>query len=125
MQQTWTKRLFLLLLLLSLVAQGAAAAEGKKTPKSEGKYKQISGEVVSIGQDSIVIKNKTKGTMTFAITKATDMIGPAVKAGDKAKVNYQVEQDKNRATRITVKTSAAKHGRKETAARSADASPAR
>ena len=113
MHQTWAKRMFLILLLLSPLAQGAAAAEGVKAPKQAGTYKQVSGEVVSIGQDSIVIKNKTKGTMTLAITKRTDMIGPAAKAGDKATVKYMAEQDRNRATRIAVKTTAARGGQKQ------------
>jgi hypothetical protein len=119
MHQTWMRKMLLMMLALSLFAQGAIAAEGKKTTKPEGKYRQVTGEIVSIGQDSIVIKSRTKGTMTLAITNTTDMIGTAVKAGDKATVNYRAGHDKNTATRISAKSASDKAGKKQTAALSA------
>lgn len=122
MKQKWMRTMLLLSLALVVLAQGALAAEGKKAAKQEATYRQVTGEVVSIGQDGIVIKSRTKGTMKLAVTKTTDMIGTAVKAGDKATVNYRADQSGNTATRITGKTASAKAAGKATAA--ASASPA-
>ncbi len=119
MMQKWVKTSLLLLIAVSLLAQGAMAAEGKRTARRSGKYKQVTGEVVSIAQDAVVIKSKTKGTMTLAITKNTDMIGQPVKAGDRAQVRYRADQDGNTATRITAKPARAKRSKK----RSSVASP--
>ncbi len=96
----------LLMLALSLFAQGAVAAGEKKAAKQEAKYRQVTGDVVSVNQDSIVIKSRTKGTMTLAVTKTTDMIGQPAKTGDKATVNYREDKERNVATRITVKAPA-------------------
>lgn len=114
----WTRTVLLLLLAFSLFAQGATAAE-KKDAQQRGKYKQVTGEVVSVGQDSIMLKSKSKGTMTLAITKNTDMIGQPVKAGDKATVNYRADENGNTATRISARTARDNAPKRKTAASSA------
>ena len=111
MMQKWSRSVFLLLLVLSLFAQGATAAE-KKAAKAHGKYKQVTGQVVSISEDSIVVRSRSKGEMTLAITKNTDMIGQPVKAGDKATVNYRADKDGNIATRIAARTGSARKAEK-------------
>jgi hypothetical protein len=115
------RTLLLLSLALSLLAQGAAAAEGKKHAKQEATYRQVTGEVVSLGQDKIAIKSRTKGTMTLAITRTTDMIGQPLKAGDKATVHYRVDENGNIATRISAKKVSAKAAAKRNAAASSSA----
>ena len=112
MMQKWMRNAFLLLFALFLAAQGAAAAEGKNAAKHDPTYRKVTGKVLSVSDDSIVIKSRTKGAMTLAITKTTDKIGSAVKAGDKATVNYRVDGDKYTATRITAPDAAAKSERK-------------
>lgn len=123
MYQQGMRKMLLLLLAVFLLAQGAAAAEGT-AGKQEPKYKKVSGEVVSIGQDNIVIKSRTKGNMKLAITKTTDMEGQ-VKAGDRATVNYRVDEKGSTATRISPKTAPGKTGRKQTAALAAGSGSAR
>jgi hypothetical protein len=113
------KSLFLLLLALSLLAQGAAAAEAKKA-KHEQTYRQVTGEVVSVGQDKIAIKSRSKGVMTLAVTRDTDMIGQPVKAGDKATVRYRVDENGSTATRISARAASPKASKKKTAAASAE-----
>ena len=103
MGKNWMRTMLLLLLACSLFAQGAAAAEGAKAPKQEAAYRQVTGEVGSMASDKIAVKSRTKGTMTLAITKKTDMIGQPVKEGDKATVHYRVDSNGNTATRITAK----------------------
>jgi hypothetical protein len=112
MMQKWMRSMLLLLIALSLATQGAMAAEGKKSTKHDATYRKVTGEVLSISDDSIVIKSRSKGAMTLAITKTTDRIGSAVKAGDKATVNYRMDGDKLTATRIAAKDAAAKSERK-------------
>lgn len=118
MLQKWTRSMLLLMLVFSLFAQGAMA-ESRKAAKTHGKYRQVTGKVVSIGSDSIVIKSRSKGEMKLAITKNTDMIGQPVKTGDKATVNYRVDNDTNTATRIAAKTAS-----KRTSAKRRETAPA-
>lgn len=103
MAQNWMKRMFLLLLACSLLAQGAVAAEKTKVGKQEAPYQKVTGNVVSLASDKITIKSRTKGMMTLAITKTTDIIGQPLKEGDKAMVHYGVDENGNTATRISAK----------------------
>jgi hypothetical protein len=96
------RTLFALLAALMLLTQGAFAAEAKNSGAAKPKYKKVTGQVVSVSQDSIVIKSKTKGMLTMAVTKTTDMADKPAKAGDKATVNYRAEKSGNTATRIAV-----------------------
>lgn len=101
MRMARIRTLFTLLAALMLLTQGAFAAEAK-SPGAKPKYKKVTGQVVSVSQDSIVIKSKTKGMLTMAVTKTTDMADKPAKAGDKATVNYRAEKSGNTATRIAV-----------------------
>lgn len=83
-----------------LLSQGAAAAEPKNASNAKPYYKKVSGEVVSLSQNSIVIKTRSKGPLTLAVTKNTD-IAVQPKAGDRATVNYRVDKNGKTATRIT------------------------
>jgi hypothetical protein len=118
MIKTWTKNVTALVLACSFLAPAAAAA--KEAP---AKYKKVTGEVVSIGQDSISIKSRTKGTMKLAITKDTDVVGQPVKTGDKATVNYRQDKDGNTATRIARPDEDKKAGRSPASGPSPAAKP--
>lgn len=102
MRMARIRTLFALLAALMLLTQGAFAAEAKNSGAAKPKYKKVTGQVVSVSQDSIVIKSKTKGMLTMAVTKTTDMADKPAKAGDKATVNYRAEKSGNTATRIAV-----------------------
>ena len=117
MGRTGKRALLLLALACSLLVQGATAAESVKVEKQEAVYRQVTGEVVSLAPDKIAIKSRTKGTMTLAITRTTDMIGQPVKEGDKATVHYRVDESGSTATRISAKN--AKAAKRTTAASAA------
>lgn len=117
--RTWMAVLPLLASLL--LAQGAAAAidqSDKGSAPVKTRYKKVTGEVVSIDQNSLVIKSKVKGNLSMAVTKNTDMLGRAAKAGDRAAVNYRIDKNGFTATRIAVPPSAAKQPPKQAAAHS-------
>ena len=87
-----------------LLAQGGMAAETKNASNVKPHYKKISGEVISLNQNSIVIKTRSKGPLTMAVTKNTDMAGQPLKASDRATVNYRVDKNGKTATRISLAT---------------------
>jgi len=109
MRMVRIRMLFALLAALMLLTQGAFAADAKNPGAPKPKYKKVTGQVVSVSQDSIVIKSKTKGMLTMAVTKTTDMVDKPAKAGDKATVNYRAEKSGNTATRIAVVAASDKH----------------
>lgn len=104
------KTLFVLLgIMLALLQGGALAADSGNAKPSKPKYKKVTGEVVSASATSIVIKGRTKGPLTLAITAETDMVGAkTAKPGDRAAVNYRVDKNGSTATRITVLAASAK-----------------
>jgi hypothetical protein len=85
--------------VLALLQTAAMAADSKNA--AQPKYKKVTGKVVSASPTSIVIKGRSKDPLTLAITGRTKTSG-AVKAGDKAEVNYRSDESGNTATKITV-----------------------
>lgn len=104
MNKFHVKILFVLpVIMLALLQTGAMAADSKNAARQKPKYKKVTGKVVSVSPTSIVIKGRSKNPRTLAITNKTDIIGArAVKAGDKAAVNYRADKNGNTATRIKV-----------------------
>jgi Flp pilus assembly protein CpaB len=86
-----------LLTILALAQTTAMAAESKP------KYKKTTGQVVSVNQNEIVIKGRSKQPLTLALNAGTEVIGAkTAKAGDTAAVNYRVDKNGKTATRIKV-----------------------
>jgi hypothetical protein len=96
--------------LVAALALSQAAAMAADSKNAAPKYKKVAGEVVSATPTSIVIKGKgKKGPITLAVTDKTDMIGAkAAKTGDRAQVNYRVDENGNTATKIKVLSVSAK-----------------
>ena len=74
-----TKRVFGLLTGALLLATSAGAAEMKTY--------QVTGPVVSVTDDSIVV---TKGKDNWTIAKDAATKGPTVKPGDKVTIHYRM-----------------------------------
>jgi hypothetical protein len=111
MKKSKMKTLFvsLVIMLAFLQTMAAMAADSKNPAELKPTYKKVTGQVVSANPTSIVIKGRSKGPLTLAVTDRTDMIGAkAAKAGDRAAVNYRVDRNGNTATRIEVLSVSAK-----------------
>jgi hypothetical protein len=98
-----------LALMFALTGAAAMAADSTDAGRAKAKYKKVTGEVMSVTPNSIVIKGrKAAGPITLAVTQKTAVIGAnSVKAGDRAAVNYRVEKNGNTATRINVLSASA------------------
>lgn len=90
-------------LMIGLLSANVLLAADKKTaPETEkAKYRKVTGEVVSMTASSIVIKSRTKGNVSLAITNKTDLsAAKAIKPGDRARVNYRDDRSGKTATRV-------------------------
>jgi hypothetical protein len=113
----------LIVAALFVLVQAAVGAETKATP-AKPQYKKVTGDVVSVSPSAIVVKSKTKGDMTLAVTATTDLVNSkAAKAGDRVRVNYRADKNGKAATRIEV-LSAAGASSQGASPKTANAAPA-
>ena len=85
------------LMVITLAETSAMAAEAK------AKYKKTTGQVVSVSENGIVLKGRSKQPVTVAVNGGTEILGAkAAKAGDTVAVNYRVDKNGKTATRIKV-----------------------
>ncbi len=87
--------------VFALMQTAGANAANPAQPKS--KQKQVTGQVVSVSDTSIVVKGKTRGAVTLAVNEKTVFVGnKAAKAGERAAVKYRADKTGNTATKIKV-----------------------
>lgn len=64
--------------------------------------------MVSAGHNSIVVKSRSKGDVSLALTSRTDIVnGKTPKPGDRVRVNYRLDKSGKTATLVEVLAQAA------------------
>lgn len=109
MTRTRTGRAVSILAVLLLLANLALSADTKQAAEAKRpQYKKVTGEVVSAGPNSIVVKSRSKGDVSLALTSKTDIInGKTPKPGDRVRVNYRLDKSGKTATRVEILAQAA------------------
>jgi hypothetical protein len=95
------------LVVVSVIAvfalMSTAGATEANPAQSKPKHRQVTGQVVSVSDTSIVVKGKTRGAVTLAVNEKTVFVGnKAAKAGERAAVKYRADKTGNTATKIKV-----------------------